>query len=447
MQPSSGLRCFGKCMELDALDIDLKHLKYGLFAKRRFLPIFLATFLGAFNDNLLRSGLVVLIAYSASKGITLPAQPEILVTLCSALLVLPILLFSSIAGPLADKYEKSQLVILTKIAELGIMLCVFYGFATLNIYLLMVMLFVSGTHTTFYSPIKFSILPDHLSNKELLAANGFMAAGSYLAILGGLIAGGLLVEMEGNVIGGVAICIAAIGLLASLFIPKSRIANPHIEISLNIWKGTQAMIRNATYDMQNFRAILGLSWFLLVGSVYMSQFANYAQAVVRANNEVYVLFLLVFSVGIAFGSMICDTLLKGEISTKLTPLMAFGTALFTLLMVLATPVPVHEGLMGVSEFLSTTSHWPVLGCMLMVAVCGGIYIVPLYAFLQSQSHEKFRSRIMAASNMCDSVFMTLAAIASAILLMLGFNILDLFLVLATLNLVVVWYAWKFTREV
>ncbi len=433
-------------MEFDALDIDIKHLKYGLFAKRRFLPIFLATFLGAFNDNLLRSGLVVLIAYSASKGLALPVRPEILVTICSALLVFPIFLFSSIAGPLADKFEKSRLVLITKIAEMLIMFCVFYGFATQNIYLLMVMLFFSGMHTTFYSPIKFSILPDHLANRELLAANGFMAAGSYLAILGGLIAGGLLVEMEGNIIGGVAILIAGVGLLASLFIPKSSIANPNVELHFNIWQGSRAIIRNATYDMNNFRAILGLSWFLLVGSVYMSQFANYAQGVVRANNEVYILFLMVFSVGIAFGSMVCDTLLKGEITTKLTPFMALGTAIFTFLMVLATPQPTHNELMGLWEFIDAPSHWPMLACMLMVAVCGGIYIVPLYAFLQSQAHEKFRSRIMAASNMCDSVFMTIAAVASAILLMLGFGILDLFLVLATLNLVVVWYAWKFTRQ-
>ena len=432
-------------MELDALDLDLKHLKYGLFAKRRFLPIFLATFLGAFNDNLLRSGLVVMIAYSASKGIELPASPEVLVTLCSALLVLPILLFSSIAGPLADKYEKSRLVLLTKIAEMLIMFCVFYGFATQNIYLLMSMLFVSGMHTTFYSPIKFSILPDHLNSKELLAANGFMAAGSYLAILGGLIAGGLLVEMEGNIIGGVAIMVAGIGLFASLFIPVSKIAHPHITIHYNIWKGARDIISNATYDIQNFRAILGLSWFLLVGSVYMSQFANYAQAVVQANNEVYILFLVVFSIGIAAGSMLCDTLLKGEISARLTPYMALGTAVFTFLMVIFTPVPEHAGLMDVQEFLNAPAHWPVLGCMLMVAVCGGIYIVPLYAFLQSQAHEKFRSRIMAASNMCDDVFITIAALASAILLMLGFSIVDLFLVLATLNLVVVWYAWKYTR--
>ena len=430
---------------MESPHVEVEYKKYGLFVRRRFLPIFLATFLGAFNDNLLRSGLVVLIAYSAVKGIDLPVRPEILVTICSALLVIPILLFSSIAGPLADKYEKSQLVVYTKIAEMVIMLCVLYGFATLNIYLLMAMLFVSGTHTTFYSPIKFSILPDHLKKEELLAANGFMAAGHYLAILGGLIAGGLLVEVEGNLIGIVAVCIAIVGLVASLFVPKSSIAHPEITVSLNIWKGTVGIMRNALHDQTVMRAIFGLSWFLLVGSVYMSQFANYAQAVVHADNEVYILFLVVFSLGIAIGSMLCDTLLKGEITAKYTPPLAFGTALFTFLMVMTTPTPTHDGLMGVWEFLSIPTHWPVLGCMLLVAVCGGIYIVPLYAIVQSQSHEQYRSRVMAASNLCDSVFMTIAAIGSAILLILGFGIEDLFVILSMLNLIVVWYAWKFTR--
>ncbi len=193
-------------MELEGLA--LQNLKYSLFVKRRFWPIFAATFLGAFNDNMLRSGLVVLIAYSGGHDIALPARPEILVTICSALLVIPLMLFSSIAGSLADKYEKSRLVKITKIVEVGIMACAFYGFATQDIMLLMCTLFVSGTHTTFYSPIKFSILPDHLHNKELLAGNGFMAGGSYLAVLCGLITGGLLVESPGNIIGIAALCIA-----------------------------------------------------------------------------------------------------------------------------------------------------------------------------------------------------------------------------------------------
>ncbi len=430
-------------MELDGLH--LEKLKYSLFLKRRFVAIFLATFLGAFNDNLLRSGLVVLIAYSASKGITLPTQPEILVTICSALLILPLLLFSSIAGPIADKYEKSRLVMLTKLAEIVIMMVVYYGFATQNIYLLMCMLFVSGTHTAFYSPVKYSILPEHLSPGELLAGNGFMAGGSYLAVLLGMISGGLLVEYEGNLIGKAALLVAAVGLLASAFIPRTQPAHPERQVSCNIWKGARIIITQAWGDAVIVRSILSLSWFLLVGSVYMSQFANYAHGVVQANNEVYILFLTVFSIGIAIGSLLCDTLLKGEISARHTSLAAIGMSLFTYLMVLTTPAiaPCADCEMtGAAAFISSIHHWPLLLCMLLVAICGGIYMVPLYAMLQSRADARFRSCIMAASNLSDAIFMTAAALVSAALLMHGFTIPDLFLILATLNIGMVLYVRK-----
>ncbi len=428
-------------MELEGLVPE--KLKYSLFARRRFIAIFLATFLGAFNDNLLRSGLVVLIAYSATKGIELPTRPEILVTICSALLIVPLLLFSSIAGPLADKYEKSRLVVFTKIAELFIMTCVFYGFATQNIYLLMCMLFVSGTHTAFYSPVKYSILPEHLSPGELLAGNGFMAGGSYLAVLLGMVTGGLLVEMEHNVIGLTAVGIALVGLAASLFIPPTKPAHPETHINWNIWTATRLMVGHAFDDRTILRAMLCLSWFLLVGSVYMSQFANYAQGVVHANNQVYILFLTLFSIGIAAGSLLCDTLLKGEVSTRHIPLAGLGMSFFTYLMVFTTPAvnPCADcPLMDISAFISVSSHWPMLACMMLAAVCGGIYMVPLYAVLQSRAKARLRSQIMAASNLSDSVFMTTAAVVSAALLLLGFNIPELFLILATLNLGVAYYA-------
>jgi acyl-[acyl-carrier-protein]-phospholipid O-acyltransferase / long-chain-fatty-acid--[acyl-carrier-protein] ligase len=429
-------------MELEGLH--LENLKYSLFLKRRFWPIFLSTFLGAFNDNLLRSGLVVLIAYSAIRGIELPTRPEILVTICSALLVMPMLLFSGIAGGLADKYEKSRLVTYTKIAEVGIMLCVFYGFATQNIFLLMAMLFVSGTHTTFYGPIKYSILPDHLSSKELLAGNGFMAGGSYLAILSGMIIGGLLVEMPGNIIGIVAVTIALIGLVASFFIPLAHPPRPETKINFHILKGSLDIVVHAYRDRAVVLAIYALSWFLLVGSVYISQFANYAQGVVHANNEVYILFLTLFSIGIAIGSLITDTLLKGEISARLMPYAAMGMSVFTYLMLFTTPVPEHAGLLNLREFVSTTDYWPMLLCMVLVAICGGIYMVPLYAIIQSRTLKEYRSRVMAASNLADSVFLTAAAIVSALLLSIGFDIRDLFFILATINLGAVGYARKIT---
>jgi acyl-[acyl-carrier-protein]-phospholipid O-acyltransferase / long-chain-fatty-acid--[acyl-carrier-protein] ligase len=427
-------------MEFDALSLPTR--KYGLFLRRRFLPIFLSTFLGAFNDNLLRSGLVVMIAYASINNIELPAPPEILVTICSALLVMPLLFFSSIAGTLADKYEKSRLVVLAKLAEVGIMIGACIGFYTHDIMLLMCLLFVSGTHTTFYSPIKFSILPDHLRRKELLAANGFMAGGTYLATLLGLIAGGYLVELPGNVIGFTALGIAATGLLASVLIPASKIAHPECQVNWNVWKGSKEVIGYACRDTFIMISIFGISWFLLIGSVFMAQFANYAKSVVHANNEVYIIFLTTFSIGIAIGSLLCDTLLKGEISLHLTRKTSFGISLFTYLMVYTTPVATGGELLDAAGFLDVWQHWLVLASMLMVAICGGIYMVPFYAMLQHRTPAEYRSRIMAASSLSDAVLMTAAALVSAVLLSLGFGITDLFLVVATSNLLVVFYARK-----
>jgi len=429
-------------VEIEGLHI--APLKFKLFLRRRFLPVFLATFLGAFNDNLIRSGLVVLIAYSARKGIVLPMQPEILVTICSALLMIPLILFSSLAGSLADKYEKSRLVVIAKMVEVAIMGVTFWGFETENIPLLMVMLFFSGMHTTFYSPIKFSILPDHLKKTELLAGNGFMAGASYIAILMGLIAGGLLVEYPGNVIGYASIAIALAGLLAASFIPPSQIAHSDMTIDFNLWRSTKSIMSYAFNDRAVWLPIVALSWFLLFASVYMSQFANYAHGVIGANNQVYILLLTVFSIGTAIGSLMCDTLLKGEISAKFLPWAAMGLSGFTYVLIVVTP-PSHVPLLDAIGFLNIPQNWLVMGCMMMVAMSGGIYIVPLYAMLQANTTAQYRSRIIAASNLNDAAFMTIAALVSAVLLSLGFAILDLFKIIATLNLFVVWYARKILR--
>ena len=427
-------------MELEGLH--LKNLKYKLFTSRRFLPMFLSIFLGAFNDNLIRSGLVVLITYAAQHDISLSMQPEILVTICYGLLVLPMVLFSSIAGELADKYEKSRLIIFTKIAEIFIVLGASYGFYHNDIPFLMVILFISGTHSAFNVPIKFSILPQHLKHGELLAGNGFVASGSYLAILVGMIVGGLIIESPNNLIGIVAISVSIIGFIASLFVPRAPSAHPQTKISFNLWKGSMSIIAHARKDDVLVRTILALSWFITVGSIYISQFANYARGVIHANNEVYILFLVVFSVGTAIGSLLCDTLLKSQISTRFTPLAAIGIALFTALMVFFTPVPMTDELMTINEFFSVTSHLLVLGCMLLVAICGGLYIVPLYALLQSRTGASHRSQIIAASNLSDSLSMTLSAIISAILLSYGLGVKDLFIIVAFLTLAVAWYVRK-----
>lgn len=429
-------------MELESLQLE-KALKYKLFTSRRFLPMFLSICFGIFNDNLIRSGLVVLITYSSKHNIELSVPPEILVTICYALLVTPMVLFSSLAGEIADKYEKSRLIVLTKIAEIFIVSAASYGFYHNDIDLLMIILFVSGTHSAFNIPIKFSILPQHLKREELLVGNGFIASGSYLAILIGMIVGGIIIEYPDNLIGTVAITFAISGFTASLFVPPAPSAHPHMKISFNLWKGSHNIITHAFRDETLMRTILALSWFITVGSIYISQFANYARGVMHADNDVYILFLTVFSVGIAIGSLLCDTLLKSQISTRFTPISAIGVALFTALMIYFTPTaPATGELMGVKEFFSVSSHLLVVGSMLLVAICGGLYIVPLYALLQSRTTPTHRSQIIAASNLSDSLAMTMSAIICAILLSYGLGVKDLFIIVAVLTIGVAWYVRK-----
>ncbi|MBV8940065.1 MAG: MFS transporter [Alphaproteobacteria bacterium] len=420
---------------------------YGLLLKRRFLPLFTAQFLGAFNDNLLRSGLVVLIAYAGGRQVPLPfgAAPEVLVTLCPALLVVPFILFSYLAGQVADKYSKARLITLTKAAEIVIMAVAAYGFAAQNILLLMTLLFASGTHSAFFGPLKYSILPEDLRGDELLAGNGYVAGGTYLGILLGLIAGGLLVELPHDAVGLAALGTACTGFVASLFIPRHPPAAPLMAINFHLVHGTADIIRHARHSRDLFCSLLGLSWFLLVGSVFMTQFPNYAHSVIRGENELYTLFLTLFSVGIALGSMMCNTLLKGEITARLAPLALLGVSVFTWLMVLTTPRPLHEGLIPLGEFLSHPRSWPMLACMLMVAICGGIYMVPLYAMLQAKSVAEARSRVIAASNLFDSLFMTVMAGICAGLLTAGLSIPGLFVLTGVANLFIAALARRLTR--
>lgn len=428
--------------------MDIIHLKYGLFLKRRFMPLFLAQFMGAFNDNLLRNGLVVMIAFAAERGIHLPMdKPAVLVTICSALLVVPFILFSSLAGQVADKFEKARLVTYTKIAEIVIMVTAFYGFETQNVLLLMILLFVSGTHSTFFGPIKYSILPENLKPGELLAGNGFISGGTYIGILAGLIAGAILVTQAGNVIGYTAVSVAVAGFLVSLLIPRSIPSAPNTHIHYNLWSSTVEMTKFVWCSKILRHSIIGLSWFLLVGSVLMTQFANFAKEVVHADNEVYTAFLTIFSVGIAFGAVLADQLLKGEISAKFAPWSLLGVSLFLVAMVMLTPEQRHVELLTLHQFFNEPVYWPMVGCMLMVAICGGIYMVPLYAMLQTHSESHYRSRVMAASNMFDSLFMTIAAIICAALLHYGYSITDLFLLLAAANLGMFLCARKLTAPV
>lgn len=412
-----------------------------LLKEKRYLPFFLTQFLGAFNDNVFKNGLVIIITYGLSTQINF--NPEILITVAAGIFILPFFLFSAIAGQIADKFEKSRLMRYTKIAEIVLMSLVGIGFYLHSIFILMFVLFLVGTQATFFGPMKYSILPDHLADNELIAGNALLEAGTYLAILLGTIIGGVLAMFKaGPIFVSMAVVMVAVtGYITSLWIPAAKINSPNLKINFNLIQETSNIVKRTFKSANLSMAILGISWFWLVGATYLSQFPTYAKIVLGAESSVVTVFLTFFTLGIGIGSLLCNRLLKGKIHATYVPLAALGMAIFGIDLVIASKhaVTASGGLLSLHEFLSHRSSWRILMDLMFIAICGGVYIVPLYAILQYESDEAHRSRAVACNNIVNAIFMVIAAIATSFMLMLHFSVSSVFLVVAIANLLVAIY--------
>lgn len=422
--------------------------QFSLLKTKRFLPLFITQFLGAFNDNLYKNALVILITYSLASS--LHVNSEILITVAAGIFILPFFLFSATAGQLADKYEKARLIRYTKIIEVVLMLFAAIGFFLQSIYLLMFVLFLLGTQATFFGPLKYSILPDHLESKELIAGNALLESGTFLAILLGTILGGLLAvfKIGPTLVSGFAIGIAIAGYFSSLSIPKAQIADPSLKINFNFISESWEIVRHTVADRNLFLCILGISWFWLIGATYLSQFPTYAKDVLEAESSVVTLFLTVFTTGIGIGSMFCNRLLRGQIHATYVPLAALGLTIFAVDLVFASEHGQHKPgeLITLVQFLSYFSNWRIVLDLLFLSICGGIYIVPLYAILQHDSLPEFRSRAIASNNIVNALFMVAAAIVTSAMLYLNFTITQVFLVVAILNIFVAIYICNLLPE-
>jgi acyl-[acyl-carrier-protein]-phospholipid O-acyltransferase/long-chain-fatty-acid--[acyl-carrier-protein] ligase len=317
------------------------------------------------------------------------------------------------------------------------------GFVTGSVTLLFTVLFLMGIHSTFFGPIKYGILPAHLDEDELLGGNGLIEAGTYLAIMLGTIAGGILILTDVGIeaISASLLAVAVAGFVAALFIPRAAAEAPELKLRLNILADTAEMLRYARQRTDLFLAIIGISWFWLIGATFLSQFPTFAKDVVGGDNQVVTLLLIAFTIGIAIGSLICNALLKGKLSVRFVPLAALGISLFTIdLFAASSAAPAPGGaLVGIVGFLSTFGGWRILVDLILVAGCGGVFIVPLYTLLQTRTAPSHRSRIIAANNIWNALFMVAAALATMVLLMLHFTEPQVFLTVALLNLVVtVW---------
>jgi acyl-[acyl-carrier-protein]-phospholipid O-acyltransferase/long-chain-fatty-acid--[acyl-carrier-protein] ligase len=329
---------------------------------------------------------------------------------------------------------------LVKIAEIIVMAGAALGFYLEDVYLLMAVLFLMGAQSTFFGPLKYSILPQHLSEDELIAGNGLIQMGTFLSILTGTIFGGLSILRQGGIylVSVLVVGIAAAGWWASRYIPKTRPVAPGLKLSANIVKDTVKIVTDVVPYKDIFLSILGISWFWLVGATFLSQFPTYAKLVIGANAQVATLFLAVFSVGIGLGSMACNGLLKGEVSGRHVPWAAVAMSAASFLLYLASrrpPLIPGTPEIGVFAFLASWRNVAVLACLLAISFSGGLYIVPLHAIIQNRTDEARMAGVIACTNVTDSLFMVLSAVGTSLLLAAGFSIPQIFLAMAVLTVV------------
>ena len=425
--------------------------QFDLLRKRRFAPYFLTQLLSAFNDNVYKNALVALIAFSAISSST--GNDGLLINLSAGLFILPFFLFSAFCGQLADKFEKSMLIRRIKLAEIVIMAFGAAAFWLQSVPMLIGVLFLMGTQSAFFGPIKYGILPQHLSESELVGGNGLVELGTFLAILIGTIAGTQLIAKapDGSVM---LVCIAIlavaiIGYLISRGIPKAAANDPELVLRFNPISETWKLVRDTAQSRVVFQSILAISWFWLLGATYLAQFPVYARDVLGGSVDVFTVLLATFSIGIAVGSILCERLSHGRIEIGLVPFGIFGMTLFGISLVLSTPASPLGSEMSVSQFLfaeGASASWKILASIFLLGMFGGFYIVPLYALIQKTSESSRLSRAFACNNILNAFFMVMSAVLVLLLLSFDVSIKGIFLVMALLNAVVAAYVFSQVPE-
>ncbi len=421
--------------------------QFKLLKQKRFAPLFITQFLGAFNDNLYKNALVVLLTFQSAQWTSL--APEIMVNIAAGVFILPFFLFSATAGQLADKYDKAALARLTKLLEILIMLVAAAGFWYSSLSILMSALFLLGLQSTLFGPVKYSILPQHLKRNELLGGNALVEAGTFAAILIGTLTGGLLAGM-GNapiwiVVGG--LLVAIVGYLSSRKIPPAPAPAPELRISLNPITET---LRNIGFARQNrtvFLSILGISWFWLYGALFLTQLPGLTKNVLGGDEILVTTLLAIFTLGIGLGSLLCERLSNNQVEIGLVPFGSIGLTLFGLDLFFAAPIGLAgETVHSLGFLLGHGAVWRVFFDLFMLGLFGGFFIVPLYALVQMRSAEQSRARIIAANNILNALFMVLGAIAAVILLTAGVSIPTLFAIAALINAAVAIYIYSLVPE-
>jgi acyl-[acyl-carrier-protein]-phospholipid O-acyltransferase/long-chain-fatty-acid--[acyl-carrier-protein] ligase len=417
-----------------------------LLASRRFGPLFACQFLSAFNDNAVRNALALMIAYRADAASQLSAQ--LLIPLAAGLFMLPFFLCSATAGQIADESDKAWLIRLIKLLEIPVMLAAAGAVLAGSESVLLALLFTMGIQAAFLGPLKYAILPDLLAPEELLLGNAFIEAGTFAAILLGAIAGMVIATQHGSE--AVALLIVTVALAAwitSRGIPPTSPAAQPSRLRWNLVTATGRVIRQVAGEPVPFRLIFGISWFWLAGAIYLSQFPSYVRFILRAEEAIVTLFLTLFSIGIALGSLLSNRLLGGRASARWAPWGALGIALFSIDFWLASPNPAGTGsLMNLCEFLSEPAHSRILADLIGIAASGGVFVVPLYALLQSTTERKHRARAIAANNIVNAAAMVIASGATIALIAAGISVPGLFLITGAATFAVAAFFWRRLAE-
>lgn len=418
--------------------------QYQLLKQKKFLPYFVTQILGALNDNIFKNGLLTLIAFSALSQDT----RALLANLGALLFIFPFFLFAAMAGQLADKYSKAIIIRFIKFAEIPIIISAAIAFFYSNMYCLFVTLFLMGVQSAFFSPVKYSILPQYLTSDELVGGNGLVGMGTFVAILIGTILGILLLRVSPSTlyVSITLISISIIGFCASLFIPNThRPANPSLKINWEPLSQTWRVLKRAKTQKTVFLTILGISWFWFFGSVIITQLYNYNQDVIRGDEAIMILMISLASIGVAVGSLSCEKLSGHKIEIGLVPFGSIGLTLIAIDFSYAHG-PYPSETLTIFTFLSQWSGWHTLIDLFLFGFFGGLYYVPLYVLLQAKTEDAERSQMVAANNVMNAIFMVLASVFAIGLLKLGLSIPQLILVMGFCNLAVTMYVYKLLPE-
>lgn len=422
--------------------------KEHLLSTRRFLPMFMTQFLGALNDNVYKQALLLVITYGWINQQS--ASVSTLNNLAALLFILPYFIFSATAGQIADKYERARLVRGIKILEIIIMLIGSAGFLLGHLWLLLLALFLMGTHSTFFGPIKYAILPEILKPNELMSGNALFQSGTSMAILIGMILGGAVISAsDGNLlwISLTIVTIAILGYFSSRFILKQNVSTPDLEIDWNFFRTSFKTLKYAKSIPLIYLVLLGNSWYWFYGATYLTQIPQLTQQNLHASENVVSLLLTFFSVGIGIGSLLCRRIGGTEVNLKMVPIGAIGLTVFALYLAASLAfVPVRTGeLLHLADvFQQGWSYYHVMLAVTLLGISGGFYIVPLYAMMQAYSPRSHRARVVAANNILNAVFMVSSAIFSIIILsILKIDIKILFCITALLS--AIFSVWLLVR--